>query len=116
MTEPASEPHPQSKRQLPKRLRPAQISARALNSRHRRFADLVLSGLAAGTAYERISKARGDSADVQAAVLLRRPKVASYIAAVRDQSVADVVLNQNVLHGRALAIARGDVPEAPPSL
>ena len=61
MNEPVSDTHPQSKRQPPKRLRPAQIAARALNPRHRKFADLYLSGMPAGRAYEQISDAAGDS-------------------------------------------------------
>ena len=56
MNEPVSDTHPQSKRQPPKRLRPAQIAARALNPRHRRFADLYLAGMPAGRAYEQISR------------------------------------------------------------
>src|SRR6476620_3045816 len=98
MNEPVSATHPQSKRQPPKRLRPAQIAARALNPRHRKFADLVLSGLPAGRAYERISQSRGDAADACAAEMLRRPRIQTYIGAVRDQSVAGVVLSQEVLH------------------
>src|SRR4051794_2224160 len=99
MNKPVSATHPHSKRLPPKRLRPAQIAARALNSRHRRFADLVLSGMAAGRAYERISVARGDSADAAAAALLRKHRVRAYIAAMRDQAVAAVVVSQEVLHG-----------------
>ena len=34
--------------------------------------------------------------------------MAAYIAAVRDQAVANIVLSQEVLHGHAMAIARGD--------
>ena len=41
------------------------------------------------------------------AELLRRPRVAAYIGAVRDQAVAAVVLSQEVLHGHAMVIARG---------
>jgi hypothetical protein len=95
------------RRVTPERMRPAQIAAKALNSRHRIFADLVLSGMPAGRAYERISKSRGNTADTCAAELVRRPRVVSYMAAVRDQSVANVVLSQEVLHGHAMAIARG---------
>src|SRR3954469_9362284 len=116
MNEPVSDTDPQPKRQPPKRLRPAQIAARALNSRHRKFADLVLSGLPAGRAYEHISEAVGDSADTLAAQLLRRPRVCAYIGAVRDQSVAGVVLSQEVLHGHAMAIARGDRENCHPSI
>src|SRR4051794_15360759 len=116
MSELVSATHPQSKRQPPKRLRPAQIAARALNSRHRRFADLVLAGLPGGRAYEHISPvARGDSADAMAATLLRRPRVAAYLAAVRDQAVAAVVVSQEVLHGHAMAIARGG-PDIGPAM
>src|SRR3954451_1588086 len=115
MNEPVSDAPTPPKRQLPKRLRPAQIAARALNPRHRRFADLVLSGLPAGRAYERISQSRGDAADACAAEMLRRPRVQAYIGAVRDQAVVAVVLSQEVLHGHAMAIARGG-PEIGPAM
>src|SRR3954468_7922132 len=95
------------RRITPERMRPAQIAAKALNSRHRIFADLVLSGMPAGRAYERISTTTGGTADSLAAQLMAKPRVASYVAAVRDQSVANVVLSQEVLHGHAMAIARG---------
>jgi len=88
-------------------MRPAQIAARALNPRHRKFADLYLSGMPAGRAYEHISEAVGDSADTMGGELLGRPRVRAYIGAVRDQSVAGVVLSQEVLHGHAMVIARG---------
>src|SRR4051794_15631100 len=117
MNEPVSATHPQPKRQPPKRqppkrqppkrLRPAQIAARALNPRHRKFADLYLSGMPACRAYEHISEAVGDSADTMGGELLGRPRVQAYIGAVRDQSVAGVVLSQEVLHGHAMVIARG---------
>jgi hypothetical protein len=95
------------RRVTPERMRPAQIAAKALNPKHRKFADLVLSGMPGGRAYEHISDARGNSADSCALELLKRPRVATYVAAVRDQSVANVVLSQEVLHGHAMAIARG---------
>lgn len=95
------------RRVTPERMRPAQILAKALNSKHRKFAELVVSGMPAGRAYEQISISRGDSANACAAELLRRPKVAAYVGAIRDQSVANVVLSQEVLHGHAMAIARG---------
>src|SRR3954449_4858007 len=101
MNESVSATHPQSKRLPPKRLRPAQIAARALNPRHRRFADAVLAGMPAGQAFEQVFTARGDSADVCAAQLLTRPRVRAYIGAMRDQAVAAVVLSQEVLHGPA---------------
>ena len=113
MNEPVSDTHPQSKRQPPKRLRPAQIAARALNPRHRKFADLYLSGMPAGRAYEHDLRGRGDSADTCAAELLGRPRVRAYIGAVRDQSVAGVVLSQEVLHGHAMVIARGGAEIGP---
>jgi hypothetical protein len=107
MNEPISDAPTPPKRQLPKRLRPAQIAARALNPRHRKFADFYLAGMPGGRAYEQISQSRGDAADACAAEMLRRPRVQAYIGAVRDQSVAGVVLSQEVLHGHAMVIARG---------
>src|SRR3954465_9593939 len=107
MTEPVSDAPTPPKRQPPNRKRPAQIPARALNPRHRKFADLYLSGMPAGRAYEHISEAVGDSADTMGGELLGRPRVRAYIGAVRDQSVAGVVLSQEVLHGHAMVIARG---------
>src|SRR3954471_17828742 len=133
MNEPVSATHPQPKRQPPKRqppkrqppkrqppkrqppkrLRPAQIAARALNPRHRKFADLYLSGMPAGRAYEHISEAVGDSGDTMGGELLGRPRVRAYIGAMRDQAVAGVVLSQEVLHGHAMVIARGGPDVAP---
>src|SRR4051794_7334444 len=107
MNEPISDAPTPPKRQPPKRLRPAQIAARALNPRHRRFADFYLAGMPGGRAYEQISQSRGDAADACAAEMLRRPRVQAYIGAVRDQNVAGVVLSQEVLHGHAMVIARG---------
>ena len=69
--------------------------------------------MAAGRAYEHISVARGDSADAAAAALLGKHRVGAYIAAVRDQAVAAVVLSQEVLHGHAMAIARGGADIGP---
>src|SRR6476469_2479016 len=97
MPEPASEPHPQSKRQPPKRLRPAQIAACALNPRHRRFADLYMAGTPSGVAYAQVFKAKDRSvADVCGTQMLSRPRVKAYIGAMRDQAVAAVVLSQEV--------------------
>src|SRR3954467_2695902 len=116
MNEPISDAPTPPKRQPPKRLRPAQIAARALNPRHRRFADFYLAGMPGGRAYEQISAVRGDTADSLAADLLRRPRVQAYIGAMRDQSVAAVVLSQEVLHGHAMVIARGDREDCIPSV
>jgi hypothetical protein len=92
----------------PKRLGPAQLLGRALNSQHRQFADLVLAGMPGGAAYQTLFSCKSrDVADVQSAKLLATPKVASYISAVKDQAVENVVLSQSVLHGHAMAIARG---------
>src|SRR3954468_1056033 len=113
MTEPVSDAPTSPKRQLPKRLRPAQIAARALNPRHRRFADFVLTGMPAGQAYEQVFTARGDSADVCAAQLLTRPRVRAYIGAMQDQAASAVLLNMEVLYGHALVIARGGADIGP---
>jgi hypothetical protein len=113
MHEPVSDAPTSPKRQPPKRLRPAQIAARALNPRHRRFADFVLTGMPAGRAYERISQSRGDAADACAAEMLRRPRVRAYIGAMQDQAASAVLLNMEVLYGHALVIARGGADIGP---
>src|SRR3954451_4467071 len=113
MNEPVSDAPTPPRRQPPKRLRPAQIAARALNPRHRKFADLVLSGLPGGRAYERISQSRGDAADACAAEMLRRPRVRAYIGAMQDQAASAVLLNMEVLYGHALVIARGGADIGP---
>jgi len=94
-------------RSTPQRMRPASIAAKALNPRHRKFADLYLSGLPAGRAYEQVFDAFGDTADSLAAALLGKPRVRTYVSAIQDQSAANVVLSQEILHGHAMVLARG---------
>jgi len=58
------------------------------NDRQRRFCEFVMRGLAAGRAYEAAGyEAKGDAADVQASKLLRNPKVAKYLDALRGEAV-----------------------------
>src|SRR3954471_19655287 len=117
MTEPISDAPTPPKRLPPKRLRPAQIAARAINPRHRRFADLYMAGTPSGVAYVQVFKAKDRSvADVCATQMLSRPRMKAYIGAMRDQAVAAVVLSQEVLHGYAMVIARGDREDCIPSV
>jgi hypothetical protein len=56
------------------------VDEHGLNVRERKFADLYLTGMAAGRAYEAAGfTARGASADTQASLALRNPKVSRYI-------------------------------------
>src|SRR3954454_9884124 len=75
-----------------------------------------MAGTPSGVAYAQVFKAKDRSvADVCATQMLSRPRVKAYIGAMRDQSVAAVVLSQEVLHGHAMVIARGG-PDIGPAM
>lgn len=86
-----------------------------LNAREKRFADLVISGMAAGRAYEKAGyAARGGVADTNASRMLRNAQVASYIRAERkalsDQARIEKWQAMDFLTD-AIITAVGDVDE-----
>lgn len=65
------------------------MSSETLNPRQRKFAELVVDGMAAGRAYEKAGyAARGGTADSSAYKLLRNAQVYDYIQELRRKAAA----------------------------
>jgi phage terminase small subunit len=69
-----------------------------LSDRHRRFAELVVSGRPAGRAYEEAGYAsRGPNADAEASKLQKREDVAAYIESLREDAAAAAAMSRDSL-------------------
>lgn len=67
-----------------------------LNDRQRMFAELVVSGMPAGRAYEQAGyKSRGAAADVNASKLIRNPKVSKFMAELREKAMESAQMSLN---------------------
>ena len=85
---------------------------RPLNDRMRRVCELVVQGVPAGRAYEQAGyNARGDAADQNASQLLRKPKVAVYLATLRQAAAKNAEFGRDDLIGFLVQIIKTPVSE-----
>ena len=83
---------------------------RPINDRMRRVCELVVSGHPAGRAYELAGyTARGDDADVSASKLLRVPKVAAYLAMLREAASKNANYSRDDLVGFLVKVIKTPV-------
>lgn len=85
---------------------------RPITDKMRMVCEGVVSGFPAGRAYERAGyAARGDAADVAASKLLRKPKVAEYLALLREQASAKAEFTRDDLVGWLVDVIRTPISE-----
>jgi len=90
----------------------AKPAEKPLNDRMRRFAELVVQGHPGGRAYELAGYAsRGSVADVCAAQLLGKPKVAEYLATLRANASKAAEFSRDDLVGFLVQIIKTPVSE-----
>ena len=83
---------------------------RPINDRMRRVCELVVSGHPAGRAYELAGySARGDAADQNASQLLRKPKVADYLARLRQEASKTAEFSRDDLVGFLVKVIKTPV-------
>lgn len=85
---------------------------RPINDRMRRVCELVVSGHPAGRAYELAGySSRGETADVCAAQLLAKPKVAAYLAMLREQASKKAEYTRDDLVGFLVQVMKTPIGE-----
>jgi hypothetical protein len=85
---------------------------RPINDRMRRFCELMVSGHPAGRAYELAGySARGAVADSNASETLRIPKVAAYLASLREAASKKAEFSRDDLVGFLVEVIKTPVGE-----